>query len=461
MKHPAESSRISIPFIDQDSLGGSQPTQYSPPYILRHGTHTSSRPLDPNSRHYLSSPAYSSAEHNAGQMSYPESSQRTVVSEDIKPCLPYTDEERGQGAIDTRLPFPTNDTFHLSSTQERMMSPPVVYHGSPSIASSHRTELRNSCIVGNISHPSPRALHSPLYRLSRPTPEKTELLDHYDPPSQLGSGVGTDNESYANYDADSPHDLGTPNQSLASSIPMRKDMGWSSASTLGTYDQARVPEAGTSCIIQDLDSSISKYRPSEHLKRRNHDPALPSSPPANETIKKKKSKMHQCEVCGKLFPRFEGCSRTFTVRSNAKRHLRTHGIETASSRQTSSALYSVGFDTPTVVPPPPIATQEMTAIPYKLRWMPPSLSTRTNATSLVSVSDDESSNDECSHGPENQHKSLLTLPCPPVVPSSSECDPQDPLEERNSYIEAPSYPYHPLQFRVLPGPAVALPTSIA
>ncbi|KAF9030369.1 hypothetical protein BDZ89DRAFT_949821 [Hymenopellis radicata] len=61
--------------------------------------------------------------------------------------------------------------------------------------------------------------------------------------------------------------------------------------------------------------------------------------------KKKKSKMHQCEICQHEFPRpsglrthmnshnnirpygcpFPGCEKTFGVRSNAKRHLRTHG----------------------------------------------------------------------------------------------------------------------------------------
>ncbi|KAF9558083.1 hypothetical protein CPC08DRAFT_639479, partial [Agrocybe pediades] len=60
--------------------------------------------------------------------------------------------------------------------------------------------------------------------------------------------------------------------------------------------------------------------------------------------KQKKVKMHQCPICQKQFPRpsglklhltthnnekpfvctFPGCTRRFNVRSNAKRHLRTH-----------------------------------------------------------------------------------------------------------------------------------------
>lgn len=48
---------------------------------------------------------------------------------------------------------------------------------------------------------------------------------------------------------------------------------------------------------------------------------------------------YQCPV--------ESCSRSFTVRSNAKRHLRTHGINPAET--TGEALeYAVGSETPMV-----------------------------------------------------------------------------------------------------------------
>ncbi|KAI0066924.1 hypothetical protein BV25DRAFT_1765791, partial [Artomyces pyxidatus] len=59
-----------------------------------------------------------------------------------------------------------------------------------------------------------------------------------------------------------------------------------------------------------------------------------------------KVKMHACALCAKAFPRPSGlrthmnshsgdkpfkcpiaaCAKSFTVRSNAKRHLRTHGV---------------------------------------------------------------------------------------------------------------------------------------
>ncbi|KAI0037329.1 hypothetical protein FA95DRAFT_1529483, partial [Auriscalpium vulgare] len=68
---------------------------------------------------------------------------------------------------------------------------------------------------------------------------------------------------------------------------------------------------------------------------------------AGAPVKKKaKVKMHHCKLCEKAFPRPSGlrthmnshsgdkpykcpiatCEKSFTVRSNAKRHLRTHGV---------------------------------------------------------------------------------------------------------------------------------------
>ncbi|KAI0642802.1 hypothetical protein C8Q79DRAFT_896184, partial [Trametes meyenii] len=106
----------------------------------------------------------------------------------------------------------------------------------------------------------------------------------------------------------------------------------------------------------------------------------------------KKSKMHQCSVCYKLFPRPSGlathmnshsgakpfkcpiptCTKSFAVRSNAKRHLRTHGIfPSADHASTSPSQFTVGFDTPLVS-----EVHEAGKLPSKLRWVPPSLATR-------------------------------------------------------------------------------------
>ncbi|TBU34284.1 hypothetical protein BD311DRAFT_650596 [Dichomitus squalens] len=166
--------------------------------------------------------------------------------------------------------------------------------------------------------------------------------------------------------------------------------------------------------------------------------------------------MHQCTVCFKLFPRPSGlathmnshsgakpfkcpiptCTKSFAVRSNAKRHLRTHGIfPTSDHTNTSPSQFTVGFDTPLVS-----EVHEAGRLPSKLRWVPPSLSTRTNVDFLrpgsagdpTSDSEDEYFQPSCP---------LLPVPLPPVTPSSPTWNPEDQYEERNSYEQTESAPY--------------------
>lgn len=111
---------------------------------------------------------------------------------------------------------------------------------------------------------------------------------------------------------------------------------------------------------------------------------------------------------------FPGCTRTFGVRSNAKRHLRTHGIVPPPSNTTGNSGgsgYVVGFCPPVIAPAPTepsggvrtlganggldaagdtvsgqMAKERMSRTPFfKLRWMPLSLSSRTNAAKLKYV----------------------------------------------------------------------------
>ena len=141
---------------------------------------------------------------------------------------------------------------------------------------------------------------------------------------------------------------------------------------------------------------------------------------------------------------FPGCTRSFGVRSNAKRHLRTHGVipTPASNPNSTDPPYIVGFCPPMIGAPQPSSsshhqlhsiegggeqdfpsltggsglpgdhngvnihhhTQDLqgqsdvqqqhemmsSAGPtLKLRWMPPSLTTRTNAGSLREVVDEQ------------------------------------------------------------------------
>ena len=119
---------------------------------------------------------------------------------------------------------------------------------------------------------------------------------------------------------------------------------------------------------------------------------------------------------------FPGCTRSFGVRSNAKRHLRTHGVIPAPATNSTDPPYIVGFCPPIIGVPshqysqlhsidcgedyPPgsrllgdnanIHTQGrsdlrhgMSSVPLTLRWMPQSLTTRTNAGSLREVVDEQ------------------------------------------------------------------------
>ncbi|KAH6917813.1 hypothetical protein BKA70DRAFT_1245378 [Coprinopsis sp. MPI-PUGE-AT-0042] len=212
-------------------------------------------------------------------------------------------------------------------------------------------------------------------------------------------------------------------------------------------------------------------------------PAVPSHPTSSKSVspappegqsgdgpppkKKKKSKMHACEICNKKFPRpsglkthmnthnnarpypcgFPGCNRTFGVRSNAKRHLRTHGVVPPPPGELSADAYVVGFSTPVVAPTPdheldptledtadegPSHQRSSKAPFFKLRWMPPSLTNRSNADSLRSVSENgEFSDDEGGEDEEDDYdtaeltrvreasRSLSDLSIPHLSPSRS------------------------------------------
>jgi len=111
-------------------------------------------------------------------------------------------------------------------------------------------------------------------------------------------------------------------------------------------------------------------------------------------------KMHQCNICFKEFPRpsalkthmnvhnnarpytcgFPNCPKTFSVRSNARRHYRTHGERPP--QRGSPVQFQAGFkfaeliDAPEQPLPPPLSLSQA---PFRVRWVPP------NATALTKV----------------------------------------------------------------------------
>ncbi|KAJ3485587.1 hypothetical protein NLI96_g4846 [Meripilus lineatus] len=215
---------------------------------------------------------------------------------------------------------------------------------------------------------------------------------------------------------------------------------------------------------------------SEHATFDAHSPTLSPEPglasptmgSSSEHPKSKKSKMHQCTTCLKWFPRPSGlathmnshsgarpykcpiptCTKSFAVRSNAKRHLRTHGIFPTSDHANPPAQFTVGFDVPIVS-----EVQQTSKLPTKLRWVPQSLATRTNVDYLRETTSD--SEDEFPPS-----CPVLSVPLPAVVPSSPKCYPEDRYEDRNSYDQVGTSPYLSSQWRSLPGPAIVSPPSL-
>ncbi len=122
------------------------------------------------------------------------------------------------------------------------------------------------------------------------------------------------------------------------------------------------------------------------------------------------------------------CTKSFEVRSNAKRHLRTHGIFPSSEHSNAPSQFTVGFDAPIIS-----EVHEVGKLPAKLRWVPQSLATRTNVEFLR----DAPSDSEDDYPPSCP---VLSVPLPAVVPSSPKWNEED-FEERNSYEDMGPAPY--------------------
>ncbi|KAK7441033.1 hypothetical protein VKT23_016815 [Stygiomarasmius scandens] len=176
---------------------------------------------------------------------------------------------------------------------------------------------------------------------------------------------------------------------------------------------------------------------------------------------KRKSKMHPCSICGKPFPRpsglsihmnthmhvkpypceYPGCSRMFTVKSNAKRHLRTHGVNPDLIAPRSD--WSIDFEDPQVVPeganPHPS--------PSKIKWMPLSLSSRFDANKSEGDSGSELDELDDDSSASQRYEENMSIPLRSVACSGSFGD-EMAGQERSSHPEYHN-PYHPSQLRTL------------
>ncbi|GLB42343.1 putative zinc finger, C2H2 type [Lyophyllum shimeji] len=475
------------------SLSRSQTSSYADSQHLALATYIPVDHANLVQEHYAADVTFGRRQTEVGPAGFPESSQRTGACGTSNPYPPSYDVM--QNVQFNEMPEPAelrtaslwSDPDHTpailsSSVHHRpgcMRQDGYFFDAEPSDAaasSDRRLPNKTDRPYEQSSFPYytrdlPEKFQPPPSLLRRNlSQEMPNLQGRFGSRSHLDTGA--DRASYANLEQHGLRTLANPLHSPNDfSIPMREDACRSSASP-GVYDHAHTPVSGPSNTAYDS-RSPSLFTLPELVEHVNADAALSSSSepgPFNPPVKKKKSKMHSCEVCGKKFPRpsglkthmnahnnlkpfpcgFAGCPRTFTVRSNAKRHLRTHGVDTSVSRgaETAEPPYVVGFSTPTVMDPPAPTAHEMNKLRYKLRWMPPSLASRTNAHELLSLSDDDSESEDGLDEAEGcSWRSAPSIRFPPVVPSLSAHDTEgnDHFEERNSYADAPSYPYHPSQ----------------
>lgn len=147
---------------------------------------------------------------------------------------------------------------------------------------------------------------------------------------------------------------------------------------------------------------------------------------------------------------YPGCTKTFGVRSNAKRHLRTHGTFPQADETNQAGQYTVDLLPPGVsssTDPVHPAPRQVQPPSTSTKWLPSSLMSCTNALRLREA--ESSSSEYDGDESDSSCRSVqLSLPLPPVVPSVVNDETDDRFEERNSYLAMPSHPYHPSQ--VLP-----------
>ncbi|KAL0575212.1 hypothetical protein V5O48_006751 [Marasmius crinis-equi] len=427
----------------------------------------SETPMSYDSPMQLDEPTYPSSQFHSSAIVYPESSQRTAFQLEASP--PYA-AQRDSFAVAT-------DIQSGSSSPPSERYPATQRDFSSRFTSPAPMDPQSMAVDDSVSMWSPQsnsnsypASHHRLHNRSSPSAPSTASVQ-WSHQSSAPRYILSMQSDHADASASE------------TSIPMRDDSWFpvqhsSSGASDATLAYSRgqisrnLPATTIEHALDECDAS------SEHESQSHFDFVLDDDEaPVGETVgivkKKKKSKMHQCEICNKLFPRpsglkthmnthynlkpftceFPGCNRSFTVRSNARRHLRTHGV-IPDSANSSSTDYVVNFDAPMV---PESQTHQLQNVPQKIKWMPPSLSSFNNVGSLRSISEIEDS--ECEYDEleldddpvMQQGTSQLTVPLAAVASSHhSGGEVGGHYEGRNSFSGAGAHTYHPTQVKPSP-----------
>jgi hypothetical protein len=125
------------------------------------------------------------------------------------------------------------------------------------------------------------------------------------------------------------------------------------------------------------------------------------------------------------------CNKGFTVRSNAKRHLRTHGIYSLSDpRILGSGAPEFGFQNPQVASVP-----DWKQSPKQLQWVSQSESSSHNGKWQESSSPSDSEHDSEREASDDQPSSAM------VNSSWHSMSGRSPFKDQSSYVDARNHPY--------------------
>jgi hypothetical protein len=465
------------PNFDVDPSKGSQCDTH--PHLFTPSAHGHDCSVSPPNAHYVpqEQPFRHSPHHGNQPIVYPESSQRTLM-DDTGPYRPMYDTPSRQTSPPARAavlsrsfaslpprytamretypnmhPLNTSDTSLAShhyrvpnpSSQSSPQDPSPTHHSMNNMY----TEFTLSLLPGRtpISSPTSPISLFPNKPDLRPTMLTLQVnsLDVVDDPdnhttlsSLIESRMEISGHKYEQIFSPTVPSLSPMNETRSQRAPYARDNMFNGANP--ARSDSSLSNSSTSTQESDFPPVQYSSFPNGEGARGRTSISKSASPPGRTS---RKNKMHPCNICGKQFPRpsglgthmnshngkkpykclVPGCPKAFAVRSNAKRHLRTHGVSAVplTTPQMVNTTFTVGFDPPFVS-----STFDGGAIP-KLKWVEQGPATRT----AIDWPDSPSGSDEADGG---------ASPISAVQPSTR----RDGFDVAQGYVGAP-HQYHPSQ----------------